>query len=176
MAQIPQESDHKGSERAESKTERTEKKAENKERAESSEGMEDHSKKVAVETKEKRVTRKSGVTGKFAEKGKPGLASADSLLPLEEPNRHKGREKADRPAHAEEGYLKGQPANWGKLGSSRSDVVIGEKNNPFASVCLKTLDAVPSAQQERGWVRNVPKLADGSVAARLYLRIESQKR
>ncbi len=98
MVQVPQESDHKGAERAESKAERIEKKAEIKGRAESSEGMEDHSKKVAVETKEKRVTRKSGVTGKFAENGKPGLASADSLLPLEDPNKPKGREKADRPA------------------------------------------------------------------------------
>ncbi len=100
MTKVPQESDRNGSERAESKTERIEKKAENKGRAESSEGMEDHSKKVAVETKEKRVTRKSGVTGKFAENGKPGLASADSLLPLEDPNRHNGREKAGhKPEH-----------------------------------------------------------------------------
>jgi len=78
--------------------------------------------------------------------------------------------------HTEESFLKGQPASWGKLGSSRPDVIMGDKNNPFASICLKTLDAVPSAQQERGWVRNVPRLADGAVVARLYLKLESTKR
>lgn len=78
----------------------------------------------------------------------------------------------DSVLHTEESYLKGQPTSWGKLGSSRPDVVLGDKENPFATVCLKTLDAVPSAQQERGWVRNIPQLLDGSTVARLYLKIE----
>lgn len=82
----------------------------------------------------------------------------------------------DAVLHTEDSFLKGQPVSWGKLGSSRPDVIMGEKNNPFASICLKTLDAVPSAQQERGWVRNVPRLADGAVVARLYLKLESTKR
>lgn len=82
---------------------------------------------------------------------------------------------ADSFLHTEESYLKGQLTNWGKLGSSRPDVVMGDKNNPFATVCLKTLDAVPSAQQERGWVRSLPRLADGTVVARLYLKLENSK-
>lgn len=82
---------------------------------------------------------------------------------------------ADSFLHTEESYLKGQLTNWGKLGSSRPDVVMGDKSNPFATVCLKTLDAVPSAQQERGWVRSLPRLADGTVVARLYLKLEKSK-
>lgn len=65
------------------KPERAEEKAEDYERGEASEGMENLSKKNVAQVKEKRATRKSGVTGNFAENGKPGLASADSLLPLE---------------------------------------------------------------------------------------------
>jgi hypothetical protein len=68
-------------------------------------------------------------------------------------------------------FLKGQSESWGKLGTSRIDIGIGEKDKPFASVCLKTLDAVPSAQQERGWVRNLTRLPDGSVPPRLYLKL-----
>ncbi len=67
----------------ESQSERAEKKADNKTRDQASEGMDDHSKKVVAQVQERRALRKSGVTGKFAEDGKPGLASADSLLPLE---------------------------------------------------------------------------------------------
>lgn len=77
----------------------------------------------------------------------------------------------DKQISTEASYLKGHASNWGKLGTSRVDVSLGNSNEPFASVCLKTLKAIPSAQQERGWVRNLPKLKDGSVPPRLHLKL-----
>lgn len=58
--------------------------AENKSRNEASGAMSDLNKQIADQVKEKRATRSSGVSGKHAENGKPGLASADSLLPKED--------------------------------------------------------------------------------------------
>jgi hypothetical protein len=78
---------------------------------------------------------------------------------------------ADKTIHPEASYLKNSPADWGKLGTSRVDISIGDKAKPFVSLCLKTLKATPSAHQERGWVRNLPPLADGSVPPRLYLKL-----
>jgi hypothetical protein len=77
----------------------------------------------------------------------------------------------DKAIHPEASYLKQSPASWGKLGTSRVDVSLGDKEKPFVSICLKTLKAVPSAQQERGWVRNLPRLEDGEVPSRLYLKL-----
>lgn len=77
----------------------------------------------------------------------------------------------DSMIHAEASYDKGSLANWGKLGTSRVDLALGEKERPFVSMCLKTLRAVPSAQQERGWFRNLPRLDDGSVIPRVYFKI-----
>ncbi|MBX9722331.1 MAG: hypothetical protein K2X81_13100 [Candidatus Obscuribacterales bacterium] len=81
----------------------------------------------------------------------------------------------DKSITTEASYLKGTPSEWGKLGTSRVDISLGAKDEPFASVCLKTLKAVPSAQQERGWVRNLPKLKDGSVPPRLYVKLPDVK-
>lgn len=78
----------------------------------------------------------------------------------------------DKAINTEASYLKEKPAEWGKLGTSRIDIALGDKQEPFASVCLKTLKAVPSAQQERGWVRNLTKLNDGSIPPRLFLKIK----
>ncbi|MDR3614157.1 MAG: hypothetical protein P4L53_11390 [Candidatus Obscuribacterales bacterium] len=61
---------------------------------------------------------------------------------------------------------------WGNLGTSRVDIAIGEKDKPITIICLKTLKGLPSAQQERGWVKNVPRFPDGSVIPRLYLKVE----
>lgn len=80
----------------------------------------------------------------------------------------------DKHIHTESSYLKGNVSEWGKLGSSRLDVVLGDKGQPFVSICLKTLKAVPSAQQERGWVRNLPKKSDGSLPPRLYLKLPEE--
>jgi len=79
--------------------------------------------------------------------------------------------QADPWVHTEASYLKGNQSEWGKLGTSRVDISLGDKNEPFASLCLKTLKAVPSAQQERGWVRNLPKLKDGTIAPRLHVKL-----
>jgi hypothetical protein len=85
--------------------------------------------------------------------------------------RRKLDQLGDKAISTEASYLKGQQASWGKLGSSRVDIALGDKAEPFASICLKTLKATPSAQQERGWVRNLLKLPDGSVPPRLYLKL-----
>lgn len=78
---------------------------------------------------------------------------------------------ADSLVHSESSYLKEAPSKWGKLGTSRVDIALGEQDKPFASMCLKTLKALPSAQQERGWVKNLPKLDDGSVIPRIYFKL-----
>lgn len=77
----------------------------------------------------------------------------------------------DKAIHPEASYLKQTQAEWGKLGTSRIDLSLGDKRKPFVSICLKTLNATPSAQQERGWVKNLPRLDDGSVPPRLYLKL-----
>ncbi|GEM_PF-1198916 len=75
------------------------------------------------------------------------------------------REKlsSDDLIHTEASYKKGSPVPWGRLGSSRVDIAIGPHDKPFTTMCLKTLEAVPSAQQERGWFRNLPRFSDDSV-------------
>ncbi|MCI0556927.1 MAG: hypothetical protein MN733_00405, partial [Nitrososphaera sp.] len=73
--------------------------------------------------------------------------------------------------HAEVSYHKGGVAPWGKLQTSRLDIIIGDKSAPVASLCLKTLSGTASAQQERGWVRNLPKLPDGNVMPRFQFRL-----
>ncbi len=73
--------------------------------------------------------------------------------------------------HTEASYKKGLPVPWGKLGSSRVDIALGEHDKPFASMCLKTLRAVPSAQQERGWYNNLPRFDDNSVVPRIYFKL-----
>lgn len=73
--------------------------------------------------------------------------------------------------HTEASYRKGSPVSWGKLGSSRVDIALGEHEKPFASMCLKTLEAVPSAQQERGWYRNLPRFDDESIIPRIYFKL-----
>jgi hypothetical protein len=78
----------------------------------------------------------------------------------------------DKVLHPEVSYLKESPAEWGSLGTSRVDISLGDKSKPFGIMCLKTLKALPSAQQERGWLKNVPRLKDGSVAPRFYLKVE----
>lgn len=77
----------------------------------------------------------------------------------------------DKAIHPEASYLKQTQADWGKLGTSRVDLSLGDRNRPFVSICLKTLKASPSAQQERGWVKNLPRLDDGAVPPRLYLKL-----
>jgi len=73
--------------------------------------------------------------------------------------------------NAEASYKKGLPVPWGKLGSSRVDIALGEHEKPFASMCLKTLRAAPSAQQERGWFNNLPRFDDDSVIPRIYFKL-----
>lgn len=75
----------------------------------------------------------------------------------------------------EASYLKGHTSTWGKLGSSRIDISLGDAQEPFASVCLKTLKATPSPQQERGWIRNLPHLKDGSIPPRMYLKLPPEQ-
>jgi predicted translin family RNA/ssDNA-binding protein len=75
----------------------------------------------------------------------------------------------------EASYLKGQTSTWGKLGTSRIDISLGDAQEPFASVCLKTLKATPSPQQERGWIRNLPHLKDGSIPPRMYLKLPPEQ-
>lgn len=70
----------------------------------------------------------------------------------------------------EASYRKGIPVPWGRVGSSRVDIALGEQGKPFASMCLKTLGAVPSAQQERGWFKNMPPIGD-SVIPRIYFKL-----
>lgn len=82
---------------------------------------------------------------------------------------------ADPAISTEASYLKGQTSTWGKLGSSRIDISLGDAQEPFASVCLKTLKATPSPQQERGWIRNLPHLKDGSVPPRMYLKLPPEQ-
>jgi hypothetical protein len=77
----------------------------------------------------------------------------------------------DKLLHAEASYLKGQPAQWGHLGTSRIDIGVGDEGKPFTSICLKTLRSKPSAQQERGWANNLPKLDDGTTIPRFYLKL-----
>lgn len=57
------------------------------------------------------------------------------------------------------------------IGENAIDVHIGNYCKEFVSMCLKTLRAVPSAQQERGWVNNLPKFNDGSVIPRIYFKL-----
>ncbi len=78
----------------------------------------------------------------------------------------------DKEINTEASYLNQKPSEWGKLGTSRVDIALGNKDEPFASVCLKTLNAKPSAQQERGWVKNLTRLSDGTVPPRLFLKIQ----
>lgn len=78
---------------------------------------------------------------------------------------------ADNLIHTEASYKKGLPVPWGKLGSSRVDIALGEHEKPFVSMCLKTLGAVPSAQQERGWHRNLPRLDDNEIIPRIYFKL-----
>lgn len=80
----------------------------------------------------------------------------------------------DKAIHPEASYLKQSQADWGKLGTSRVDLSLGEKAKPFVSICLKTLKATPSAQQERGWAKNLPHLDDGTIPPRLYLKLPKQ--
>lgn len=77
--------------------------------------------------------------------------------------------------HTEVSYAKQTVQNWGKLGTSRVDIAIGEKEKPIAIICLKTLKALPSAQQERGWFNNIPRFPDGSVIPRLYLKVQERQ-
>jgi hypothetical protein len=72
--------------------------------------------------------------------------------------------------NAEVSYRKGDLSSWNKLGTSRIDIILGDPKRPYGSICLKTLNAKPSAQQERGWVRNLPK-PDGTIVPRMYLKI-----
>lgn len=73
--------------------------------------------------------------------------------------------------NAEVSYLKGDLSGWSKLGTSRIDIIVGKPDEPISSICLKTLDARPSAQQERDWFRNLPYLNDGSVIPRMHLKV-----
>jgi len=107
--------------------------------------------------------------GKY-DPGKHGSERAYGNL-LHEQMRQNLLKIEDTAIHPEASYLKQSPASWGKLGTSRVDVSLGDKDKPFVSICLKTLKAVPSAQQERGWVRNLPRLEDGEVPPRLYLKL-----
>lgn len=77
--------------------------------------------------------------------------------------------------NAEVSYLKGELSGWSKLGISRIDIILGKVEEPFGSVCLKTLSATPSAQQERGWVRNLPPFPDGTIVPRMHLKISVPK-
>jgi hypothetical protein len=77
----------------------------------------------------------------------------------------------DELLQTEASYKKGVPVPWGRLGSSRVDIALGEHDRPFASLCLKTLQAVPSAQQETGWFRNLPRFEDDSVIPRIYFKL-----
>jgi hypothetical protein len=72
-------------------------------------------------------------------------------------------------------YLKGDLASWSKLGTSRVDIILGKPERPYGSICLKTLGATPSARQERGWVRNLPSLPDGTMVPRMYLKLSVPK-
>lgn len=80
----------------------------------------------------------------------------------------------DQAINPEASYLKQSQADWGKLGTSRVDISLGDKAKPFVSICLKTLKATPSAQQERGWAKNLPRLDDGTIPPRLYLKLPKQ--
>ena len=73
--------------------------------------------------------------------------------------------------HTEASYKKGLPVPWGRLGSSRVDIALGDHEKPFVSMCLKTIGAVPSAQQERGWFKNLPRLENDSVIPRIYFKL-----
>lgn len=77
--------------------------------------------------------------------------------------------------NTEVSYLKGELSGWSKLGISRIDIILGKLEEPFGSVCLKTLSATPSAQQERGWVRNLPPFPDGTIVPRMHLKISVPK-
>jgi len=77
----------------------------------------------------------------------------------------------DTAIHPEASYLKQSQSEWGKLGTSRVDISLGDKQKPFVSICLKTLKAIPSAQQERGWAKNLPHLNDGNIPPRLFLKL-----
>ena len=77
----------------------------------------------------------------------------------------------DELIHTEASYKKGLPVPWGRLGSSRVDIALGEHEKPFVSMCLKTLGAVPSAQQERGWFRNLPRSDNDLVIPRIYFKL-----
>lgn len=78
---------------------------------------------------------------------------------------------SDNLIHTEASYKKGLPVPWGKLGSSRVDIALGEHEKPFVSLCLKTLGAVPSAQQERGWYKNLPRMDDDQIIPRIYFKL-----
>lgn len=72
-------------------------------------------------------------------------------------------------------YLKGDLSSWSKLGTSRVDIILGNPEQPYGSICLKTLGATPSARQERGWVRNLPSFPDGTMVPRMYLKLSVPK-
>lgn len=93
MTHGPQQGDHTNHrpETAEGQKDRAEKRkhqADAKSSHEAEHGMEKHNKSVVDQVQEKRKTRRSGVTDKFNEnqKGTEKVASADDLLPLEDPN------------------------------------------------------------------------------------------
>ncbi|MBX9720682.1 MAG: hypothetical protein K2X81_04760 [Candidatus Obscuribacterales bacterium] len=89
-------------------------------------------------------------------------------------------EKSDR-RQVESRVLESQPEAQAARVAGAADVKavqalnqnahIGEHDKPFASMCLKTLKAIPSAQQERGWYRNLPRFNDDSVIPRIYFKL-----
>lgn len=85
MTENHQEGDHKQP-APERQADRVERKSEHKASAEASGGMVEHNKTIVKEIEEKRQTRKSGAT-------KNGFHSADSLLPLEDPNTQQDQDK-----------------------------------------------------------------------------------
>lgn len=136
------------------------------------------------EAAEKRGLTREQVQEKFNKTGK-ALSDSYHLLGDYNPKLH-GSERAygnklhellrrklggDDLIHTEASYKKGLAVPWGKLGSSRVDIALGEHEKPFVSMCLKTLGAVPSAQQERGWYRNLPRFDDDSVIPRIYFKL-----
>ncbi len=140
--------------------------------------------KQVYEAAEKRGISRQVVDEKL-DKVAQSLTEAYNILGEYSPRKH-GSERAygsqlhellrrqlgtDDLLHTEASYRKGLPVPWGRLGSSRVDIAIGPHEKPFTTMCLKTLGAVPSAQQERGWFSNLPRFDDDSVIPRIYFKL-----
>ena len=157
MTQGPQQGDHTNhrpetSEGQKDRAEKTKDKADHKSSHEADHGMEKHNKSVVEHVQEKRKTRKSGVTDKFNEnqKGAKKVASADDLLPLEDPNKpHKPGKPNEAPTQHHKTESPGQhhtaealPQDKHEMSAEARNIMIGLAGQMVMQTAKHQIDTV----------------------------------